>query len=181
MRREDVVVEIYENSQKKRSRCLHILDQKKRARQKKWDFRYLRIAVCEVATWSKDPVIGVGCVLVRPNNTIASTGYNGFPPGHSDDHKLYLDYEYKTAHIVHAEENALCFAGDVKAFTMYTSLPPCPKCMRRAGEAGISRIVSVPLQAEGRSIEWCEKWRLRFIDSSKIAKEYGIVQEFLSL
>jgi len=150
-------------------------------RQKKWDIRYLRIAANEVATWSKDPVIGVGCVLVSPDNTIASTGYNGFPPGYDDDPKLYLDYEYKTANVVHAEKNALSFAGGVRGFTMYTSLPPCPNCTELAGESGISRIVSIPLQTEGRPPEWCEKWRLRFVKSAEIAKKYNISQEFLTL
>jgi deoxycytidylate deaminase len=35
--------------------------------------------------WSKDPSTKVGAVIVRPDLTVASIGYNGFPRGMSDD------------------------------------------------------------------------------------------------
>jgi dCMP deaminase len=50
----------------------------------KWDARFLDLAR-HVATWSRDPSTQTGAVIVRPNRTIASVGYNGFPRDCNDD------------------------------------------------------------------------------------------------
>ena len=49
----------------------------------KWDRRFLALAE-HVADWSKDPSTKTGAVIVRPDRTIASMGYNGFPRGMAD-------------------------------------------------------------------------------------------------
>jgi len=67
----------------------------------KWDRRFLEMAGL-VASWSKDPSTQVGAVIVRPNKTIVSVGYNGFPRAVRDDQSLYQDRPTKLMRTVHA-------------------------------------------------------------------------------
>lgn len=150
-------------------------------RQAKWDRRYIGLAF-NVATWSKDPSTKVGAVLVRPNNSVASTGFNGFPPGHDDSPHLYADRAYKYANVIHAERNALRFlAGETAAgFTLYTSFPVCPDCMERAGKAGVVRVVyPTPQYVRGRDKPGIEDWTARAQEAKRVAERFGItVVEF---
>ncbi|APL99081.1 putative deoxycytidylate deaminase [Bordetella phage LK3] len=148
-------------------------------RQRKWDRRYVGLAR-EVASWSKDPSTKVGAVLVRPNNSVASTGYNGFPPGHDDHPALYADRAYKYEHVIHAEVNALNFYGSpTPGFTLYTSFPCCPDCVERAGKAGVARIVYPRLDVSGRDASWAAEWRERLEKAQEVAQRYGIEVEVL--
>jgi len=45
-----------------------------------WHDRFFAMADL-VGSWSKDPSTKVGAVIIRPDRTIASVGYNGFPRG----------------------------------------------------------------------------------------------------
>lgn len=145
------------------------------SRQDRWDLRYLRLAA-EVAQWSKDPSTKVGAVLVRENNTILGTGFNGFPPGEDDDPKLYADRTYKYAHVVHAERNALMHAStqDVRGSTLYTSFPCCKDCMRLAGSSGVARIVFPPLPREGRSADWVGEWEAEMGRAFLVSEEFRL-------
>ena len=145
------------------------------SRQAKWDNRYVRLAQ-EVATWSKDPSTKVGAVLVRPNNSVASTGFNGFPPGHDDSPALYADRAYKYQHVVHAEINALEFlTGETPSgFTLYTSFPCCPNCMEAAVKAGVTAVVFPPIQFAGKDEAWVKQWNELIDRSLEIARTNGI-------
>ena len=111
-------------------------------RDRKWDLRFLDLADT-VATWSKDPSTQVGAVIVRPNNTIVSMGYNGFPRGFPDIPAYYEDRPTKYSLIVHAEANAVVSAKcDLAGFTIYCSMIPCSECMKLITQAGITRWVS---------------------------------------
>lgn len=141
----------------------------------KWDRRFLRVAD-EISTWSKDPSTKVGCVIVRPDNTIAATGYNGFPPGADDSIEKYLDREYKYKHVIHAEANALSFLKDEipLGYTAYITFPCCPSCMSLLSNAGISRVVYYALRTEHRSTEWITHWLELLAESRVIAQEHDI-------
>lgn len=145
------------------------------SRQDRWDARYLQLAR-QIASWSKDPSTQVGAVLVRAKNTIAGTGYNGFPPGESDDPKLYMDRQYKYAHVIHAEVNALAdvSAQDSTGSTLYTSFPCCPACMEVAGKRGVARVVFPPLPKYGRPQSWIEQWEAWQLEAYAKAEQYGI-------
>lgn len=146
-------------------------------RQMKWDARYARLAAA-VGDWSKDPSTKVGAVLVRPNNSVASTGFNGFPPGADDSPELYADRAYKYANVVHAEANALNFYGQpTPGFTLYTSFPCCVECTARAGEACVTRIVCPHLDrfTAGRDANWIAEWQERIEAAKEVAKNYGIL------
>lgn len=162
-----------------------------RERDLKWDRRYLRLAY-EIAGWSKDPSTTVGAVLVRPNNSVASTGFNGFPAGESDAPELYADRAYKYEHVVHAEANAFRFLAEAAnrqnngikglctGFTLYTSFPCCPNCMALAAQAGVTRVVGPPINFSGKSEEWKNEWRARIIESAETAEKNGIAWDVVS-
>jgi len=122
----------------------------------KWDRRFLELARY-IAEWSKDPSTRCGAVIVRPDRTIASLGYNGFPRGTDDDPDLYANRETKYARVVHAEMNAiLACAERPSGMTLYTFSrgwgPCCDRCAAHIIQAGIRRVVydsaPVPERAE---------------------------------
>ena len=55
----------------------------------KWDRRFLGLAA-HVSAWSKDPSTQVGSVVTN-DKRVVSLGFNGFPQGMSDDHRLHED------------------------------------------------------------------------------------------
>lgn len=109
----------------------------------KWDRRFLELAA-HVAQWSKDPSTKCGAVIVRPDKTICSVGYNGFPRNMKDDQELYDHRDIKYDRIIHAEMNAILNANEVvKGFTLYTHPgPSCLRCAAHVIQAGIVRVVS---------------------------------------
>ena len=111
----------------------------------KWDTRFLLMAR-HVAGWSKDPSTKCGAVIVRPDRTVASVGFNGFPRGCNDDPQLYLNRELKYQRVVHAEVNAVLNAHSrLDGCTLYTwppgLAPTCDRCATVVIQSGISRIV----------------------------------------
>lgn len=110
-----------------------------------WDRRYLDLAAT-VAAWSKDPSSKVGAAIVRPDKTIASVGFNGFPRGVADHATRYEDRSVKYPFTVHAEVNAILAAQEpLHGYTLYvTPLHPCASCAGAIIQAGIARVVSTP-------------------------------------
>ena len=105
----------------------------------KWDLRYLTVAQL-VSSWSKDPEVKVGCVLVNGKNRIIATGFNG-PPAHMDN----LKAEDRLAVTVHAEINALLSATDIADTAYVWPVAPCSQCMAALAQAGIKRVVTPEL------------------------------------
>jgi len=122
-----------------------------------------------VAISSHDPSTKVGAVLTRPNKRILATGFNQFPPGHSNDPALWADREYKYNHVIHAEEIALAQAKRyfkanlIAGCTMVTNFPVCPECMEKLGLEGIVEVIQPALEAtkgfDKRSPEWIAFWK----------------------
>jgi dCMP deaminase len=111
---------------------------------KAWDEYFLGMSRY-VSIKSKDPSTQCGAVIVRPDQTIVSTGYNGFPRGIPDNSEFYADREYKLAHVIHAEMNALLFAREpVNGYTLYIwPFMCCDRCAMHVIQAGIKRVVTV--------------------------------------
>ena len=109
----------------------------------KWDLRFIEMAK-HIAQWSKDPGTKVGAVIVRPNRTIASVGYNGLPRGISDEESILADRSMKLALTVHAEANAIIHAREpLDGCTIYTwPFQPCSHCAAKIIQAGIQRVVA---------------------------------------
>ena len=136
----------------------------------KWTPRFLRMAR-EVAGWSKDPSTKVGAVIVRPDRTIASLGYNGFPRGVADTSEIYKDRDKKLRRVVHAELNAILNAREpLKDCTMYVwPFQPCAHCMAAIIQSGITRVVTIrsdPAQFE--------RWREDFIEARQMAHDAAV-------
>lgn len=127
----------------------------------KWYQRGLDMAEL-VAGWSKDPSTQCGAVVMRPDKTIASVGFNGFPKGCSDDDELYADRELKYARVVHAEQNALLHAREsLEGYTMFTypgSIgPSCDRCTAHIIQAGIKEVVHY-YDNHGGDPDWNSRW-----------------------
>ena len=134
----------------------------------KWDIRFLNLAK-QIAQWSKDPSTKCGAVLVRPDKSIASTGYNGFPPSVADKAEWLQDREIKYKVIRHAEENAFSFCrdSDLSGYTLYVwPFMPCSNCMSEIVINKIARVVSVV--SEGT------RWEKSFDISRQIAVQSNI-------
>jgi len=84
-----------------------------------------------LARRSKDPSSQVGAVVVDSCHRVVSFGFNG-PPAAIRDDAVDWSRPAKYPWIIHAEENALWFAGDRAAHaTMYSIARPCSKCVLR--------------------------------------------------
>ena len=88
-----------------------------------------------VASWSKDPSVQVGAVIVK-GKKVVGIGYNGFPKGVHDFSDRLMNRELKLELVVHAEVNACLDAGkDAEGGTLYvwpTLMVPniCPNCAK---------------------------------------------------
>ena len=135
----------------------------------KWDTRFLQLAGT-VSEWSKDPSTRCGAVIVRPDKTVASLGFNGFPRHLPDDYRLH-DRPMKYQRIIHAEMNALLFLREpVVGYTMYVwPMTPCNRCAAHIIQAGITRIVTLPLKKE------MNHWNDPVQVSTEMFKEAGVV------
>lgn len=121
-------------------------------KQRFWDTRFAQLAKL-ISLWSKDPSTKVGSVIVRPDKTIASVGFNGFPRGVPDEPAWYEDRDVKYKMVKHAEENAILFAHQsIEGNTLYVyPLPPCSQCAGDIIQRGIKRVVAiVPPEQEAR-------------------------------
>jgi dCMP deaminase len=147
-----------------------------KVRREKWDRRF--IDLMKVAEgWSKDPSTKVGAVIVRPDLTVASIGYNGFPRGMSDDDALYADRPTKYSRIVHGEMNAILNAhGSVQGCTLYVPFPPCDRCAVHVVQAGIKRVVYVEPTEDIKS-----RWADAFVQTAAIFADAGIEVTVLPL
>ena len=136
-------------------------------RQIKWDTRYLELAK-HISEWSKDPSTKTGAVIVAPNGSIISVGYNGFSRGVIDSDERYNDRDKKYKMIVHCERNAIIFAQrDLSGCTLYTyPFMSCAPCAGMVIQSGITRVVA-PKSDNSR---WIEDFNI----ATKMFNEAGI-------
>jgi len=97
-----------------------------------------------IAKRSRDPSTKVGAVILRPDNTIVSCGYNGFPRKVDDNPLIYLNKSRKLLRVVHAELNAILTSREpLHGCTIYISpLHPCSQCAAAIIQSGITRVVA---------------------------------------
>lgn len=150
-------------------------------KQLRWDNYFLDLCL-RSAEMSYDPSTKVGAVIVGPDKEIRSTGFNGFPRGVIDSVERYENRNTKLDLIVHAEMNAILAAArigvSVKNCSLYLIAKdnknniwgglPCHRCMAEAIQAGISEIVSIPL--DNTPSRWLNSLEI----SKTLAVEAGI-------
>ena len=108
----------------------------------KWIERCINLA-SHVAAWSKDPSSQVGAVIIRPDRSVASVGFNGLPRAVSDDPARLADRDQKLLYTVHAELNAILAAREPLhgcSIVVYP-LQPCAQCAAAIIQAGISEVI----------------------------------------
>lgn len=104
-----------------------------------WDQYFMAIALT-TAMKSKDNSTQVGALIVAPDNTIISTGYNG-PPRYINDALVPTTRPEKYYYVIHAEANAILTAKrDLKGCTLYCTLFPCHDCTKMIIQSGITTI-----------------------------------------
>jgi dCMP deaminase len=126
----------------------------------KWNFRFLELARI-VSTWSKDPSTKTGAVLVRPDKSIISVGYNGFAPAVDDTPERYNNRDIKYEMIIHCEENAMIGAhSSIKGSILYTwPFMSCSRCAARMIKAGVAGIVTKEANDDQLS-RWAKQFEL---------------------
>lgn len=135
---------------------LRKLERKRQHHLASWDGRFLDLAT-HVSHWSKDPSTKVGAVIVRPDRTVASLGYNGLPRLVVDDEARLADRPTRLLMTVHAEMNAILSAHErLRGCTLYVSpFFPCANCAAAIIQAGIVRVVTW----RGKAKEAEERWK----------------------
>jgi dCMP deaminase len=143
----------------------------------KWDKRFLDLARY-VSTWSKDPSTKTGAVIVRPDRTVASVGFNGFPKSMADSGNYYENREEKYSRIVHCEMNALLHAREhTEGYTLYTwPFASCERCVVHMIQAGITRFIFPPIPVEKQ-----ERWKNSLEKTKQYIFECGLEWAELSL
>jgi dCMP deaminase len=136
-----------------------------------WDDWLLGLAQY-ISTRSKDPSTKCGAVIVRPDNTIASLGYNGFPREIEDAAHLLIDREEKYKRVIHAEMNAILHAKEpLEGYTLYVfPFLTCERCAVHVIQAGIKRLV-----CPAPNIQQLERWHHSFTLARTLYREAGIV------
>ena len=108
--------------------------------QQKWDRTFMEMAVA-ISKMSKDPTTKVGAIIVSPDNTQISCGYNGFVCGINETPEKW-ERPKKYDYAIHAEENALLFCPfDTKESTIYCTHQCCHRCIKIVKQARIRRVV----------------------------------------
>lgn len=123
-----------------------------------------------VATWSKDPNTKIGAVLVSGDRRHISIGYNGFPRGIADDHRL-LDRDLKRQMMEHAERNCFhnCpFDPHGLQCTLYVNGDPCLECAKAIIQNGVVRVVF-------KSRVWTPQWQPSLALAMELLKEAKVL------
>jgi dCMP deaminase len=137
-----------------------------------WDKVMMKMAFV-ISSMSKDPATKVGAVLVSPDRTRISVGYNGFPRQIPDKIHWWNNRDEKSKEFTkyelvrHAEMNAITQAKtDLKGWTMYISHHPCIECAKNIVAEGIKRVVYV---------QHSDKLNMQ-VDHQKILKLFQIAE-----
>lgn len=133
-----------------------------------WDKYFFEIAKA-VSSKSKCLSKQYGAIIVNKDKIVISTGFNGTPFGVLDcekcprlaDENYMPGKDYDSCRSIHAEENAIVFAGREKAkggvMYLYGPLsPPCVRCKRLIINVGIERVLGFDgvVMAEYKPEQW---------------------------
>lgn len=117
-----------------------------------WDDYFVELAML-VKEKSKDPSSKIGAVLVGEDNSIISTGFNGFPRGIDESIAARWERPLKYEFVSHAERNAIDNAARlgmrVKGSRLYLvgfgpPTAPCTECAKTIIQAGVSEVIGAP-------------------------------------
>lgn len=139
----------------------------------KWQARFLALTK-EVASWSKDST-QVGAVIVRPDRTVASVGFNGFPRGVDDSMDRINNRSTKLLFTLHAELNAILASKEpLIGYSLFVwPFQPCAQCASAIIQSGIKEVYC-PYNDHLAQ----ERWRESFIAALQMFDEAGVTTIF---
>jgi dCMP deaminase len=136
----------------------------------KWIARFSCLAK-EVARWSKDTGTQVGAVIVRPDRTVASIGFNGFPRGVDDSMDRINNRSTKLLFTLHAELNAILAAKEpLTGYSLYVwPFQPCSQCAAAIIQSGIKEVY-YPFNEKTLDDRWAESFKaaLQMFDEANV-------------
>lgn len=134
----------------------------------KWDLRFMELAQL-VSSWSKDPKVKVGAVIVD-DNIVVGMGFNGFPRFVKDREDRLHDKESKRLLVVHAELNAILHGRLDRhgIYMLFATRFPCSECAKAICQTGISRVVAPRPSDEMQKKTW------HYAEAMKMFEEGGI-------
>lgn len=149
----------------------------KHKRYLKWDQHFVTLCK-EIAKMSKDTSTQTGCVVVRPDKSIASTGFNGFPRGVDDTKPERYERPAKYLYTEHCDRNAILTAArhgvSLESCTMYLTGPPCADCSRAIIQAGINEVVWPEDNTFEKDPVVMERWKDNIFVALEMLDEAGI-------
>tara|TARA_R110000851_G_scaffold321295_1_gene486584 strand:- start:1578 stop:2126 length:549 start_codon:yes stop_codon:yes gene_type:complete len=108
-----------------------------------WNQYFMTMAYL-ASSRSQDDSTHAGTVIVRPDNSVVTTGYNNPIRGMTIEQVPKTRPE-KYFYMEHAERNAIYTAagneGGLKGCTLYINFLPCADCARAIVQSGISEVV----------------------------------------
>lgn len=136
------------------------------------DLRFLATAWRLAEVWSKDPSTRVASIVVGHEPNRVAWGYNGFPPGIEDTTDRLTNREWKNAHVLHAEQNAILNAVGFDPVTIYCTHFPCAErcALQIIGRRTIRRVVSIQHGYGGFN----SRWGASMEHSMELFREAGI-------
>jgi dCMP deaminase len=141
----------------------------------KWQARFLALTK-EIASWSKDSGTKVGAVIVRPDRTICSVGFNGFPRGIEDNPYAIANRDAKLLRTIHAELNAILSAKEpLNGYSIFVwPFQPCSQCAAAIIQSGI-KDVYCPFICHSSNDRWSESFKaaLQMFDEAEVRVIYS--------
>jgi dCMP deaminase len=135
----------------------------------KWIARFLDLTK-KIASWSKDPT-QVGAVIVRPDRTICSVGFNGFPRGIEDSRSAIADRDTKLLRTIHAELNAILSSKEsLVGYSLFVwPFQPCSQCAAAIIQSGIVDVYC-PFNDHLAHERWSESFKsaLQMFDEAEV-------------
>lgn len=131
-----------------------------------------------VSNWSKDPSTKTGCVIVRPDTTVAAVGYNGFPRTIKDNPEILDNREEKYKRTIHCEMNAILSARErLDGYTLFNwPGQSCDRCAVHIIQSGIIKVVSPKIENE-----FSERWREQARLAEELFAEAGVEVIYIKL
>lgn len=143
----------------------------------KKNLRFLYLAQ-HVSLWSKDPSTKTGCVIVRPDSTVAAVGYNGFPRAIKDKPELLNNREEKYKRTIHCEMNAILSSRErLDGYTLYNwPGQSCERCAVHVIQSGIVKVVSPKIASD-----YAERWKQQTKLAEELFREAGIEVVYIKM
>ncbi len=143
----------------------------------KKNLRFIYLAE-HVSHWSKDPSTKTGCVIVRPDTTVAAVGYNGFPRTIKDREEILGNREEKYKRTIHCEMNAILSARErLDGYTLYNwPGQSCDRCAVHIIQSGIVKVVSPKIENE-----FTERWKKQSKLAEELFEEAGVEVVYIKM